>query len=166
MAIDTTIGGASADSYLSVAEADAYAAADLGRNATAWAEAQTDTKERALKRATRDLSRIAGYTGARWSFDQALVFPRSIDLDPVTGLPVLPVPLKNATAEQAMYVIRNANVIDDAASRRARGLSNFTEPDVGGQLADDPDFGAISPRAIELLQPLAERSVIGWISTT
>lgn len=166
MAIDTTIGGSTADSYLSVAAADAYAAADLGRNAAAWASASTDEKERALKRATRDLDRIAGWTGVGFYETQALVYPRSIDIDPDTGLPWLPRALRNATAEQAMYVLRNANVIDDAATRRARGLSNFAEPDVSGQLAEDSGYGAISPRAIELLQPLGQTSVIGWISTT
>jgi DnaT-like ssDNA binding protein len=165
MALDATPAGAASDSYLTVAAADAYAAADLGRNREAWAAADTDTKERALKRATRDLSRVAGYTGPRYSELQALIFPRLEDFD-LAGDPIIPVTLEHATYEQAAFLIRNADVIDDAASRRARGLANFAEPDVSGQLAADPEYGSIAPRALELVVEFTQRSSIGWISTT
>lgn len=169
MALDATPAGAASDSYLTVAAADAFAAADLGRHATAWAAASTDQKERALKRATRDLDSHIGTVFAQFDPDtpQALLFPRSRDTD-TNGNPVIPVVLKKATYEQAIFVLAAADVLDDAGTRRARGLSNFAEPNVSGQHADDPGYGTIAPRALRTIRAgsLDESSLVGWIETT
>ena len=167
MAIDVTPGGAAADAYVSVAVADAYAAADLGRYATAWAAADNDTKERALKRAARDIDGAVGSSIDRWDADQALAFPRLLDTDG-DGLPIIPRIVERAAIEQAMYVLVNADVLDDAATRRARGMSNWSEPNVSGSLADDPNEGRLSPNAQRLLSGVeyGGGAVIGWIETT
>jgi DnaT-like ssDNA binding protein len=165
VALDVTPGGPNADSYLSVADADAFAASDLGRQATKWAAASPDEKERALKRATRDLDRAARFV---YSYDpdvQALKFPSRIDVD-TSGNLIIPSSLEEATYEQASYVLNNADLIDDAQSRRARQLTNFAEPDVSGTVADDAAWGALAPRAKDLLEGLTSGSVVGWISTT
>jgi hypothetical protein len=169
MAIDTTIGGVAADSYASVAAADSYAAADLGRYAAAWAAATTDQKERALKRAARDLDTYVGSSAARWDEFQALVFPRWEDVHPVTSLPLIPTRVMHAAIEQAMYMLVNAEVIDDAATRRARGMSNWSEPNVSGALVTDPEFGRLAPKAVALLTGAGFEgggATIGWIETT
>lgn len=166
MALDATPAGSSSDSYLTVAAADAFAAADLGRQASKWLEASTttDLKERALKRATRDLDRAARFV-YRFSETQALLFPRVDDVD-AASLPIIIPELAEATYEQAAYVLLNADLIDDAGSRRARQLTNFSEPDVSGTVADNPEWGVLSPRAAKLLEGLTTASVIGWIETT
>jgi hypothetical protein len=167
MAIDATVGGASANSYLTIVAADAFAASDLGTNAKAWLAATTDEKEAALLRATFEIDSNIGRVVNPGSTTQALLFPRAEDLlaDGVTWF--LPIRLQRAAYLQAAYVLQNATVLDQAASFRARGLSNFSNPDgTGGQLSDDPGFGLLHPRAQALLEPLAEGSVIGIIIPT
>jgi len=167
MPLIVTPADPAADSYLSVAGADAFAAADLGRQADKWLEGTTTTamKEAALRRATRDIDRAARFTYA-YAVDQRLRFPRVEDLD-LDGDPFIPRSLEEATYEQAAYVLLNANVIDDAQTRRARQLTNFSEPDVSGSVADSPEWGVLSPRAMQLLEPLTVGgAVVGWIETT
>lgn len=151
MALDATIGGASANSYLTVAEADASAADDLGRFSEAWKLAPLDVKERALIRASREISSRYGPT-VRYSATQVLSFPRSIDY---VGLVAFLHPdLKRATYEQAIYLVSVADTLDGAATRRAQGT--FTSSDDNGSysLASDPQLGRIAPEALVALGAL------------
>src|SRR5688500_8297228 len=167
MAIDVTPGGAAADAYASVAAADSYAAADLGRYVTAWSAATVDSKERALKRAARDIDVYVGSSYDRWDLVQALAFPRLTDIDD-DGLPIIPLRVEQASIEQAMYVLVNADVIDDAATRRARQLSNWSEPNVSGSIVMDADFGRLAPKALKLLtgDGFEGGATVAWIETT
>lgn len=167
MPLDTTPGGSAADSYLSVADSLVYANNDLGHFATDWIAATDDRRERALRRATRDIDRYIGQTSDRWALDQALAFPRFIDIDEA-GDPVIVSKVEEATYQQAIYVLANADVLDDAATRRARALSNFTEPNVSGQIADDSRFGRLAPEALALLsgEGFEGGAVVGWIDAT
>lgn len=72
-AIDATIGGASANSYQTVAESDTYFGDRL--NADAWFDASADNKARAKIMATRRLNRENWY-GERATTTQALAWPR------------------------------------------------------------------------------------------
>lgn len=168
MALDATVGGASADSYIDVATADAFAASDLGTFATDWAAATTDVKERALKKATRQIdSFIVGTELVRWDNDQALLFPRSEDV--LVSTPFIPTKLKIAVYEQAKYLLSNADLLDAAAMRRARGLTQFSEPNVSGSLSEDADFGRLSREAVDLLAGFAPEnagSYVAWIEST
>lgn len=167
MALDVTPGGSASDSYLSLADALAYANNDLGRYATAWLEADEATREKALRRATRDIDRYAGATTERYSVDQALAFPRWSDLD-ADGNPILPMRLEEATYQQAIYVLANANVIDDAGTRRARQMETFAEPNVSGSITKDWREGLLAPAATALLtgEGFEGGAVVGWIATT
>lgn len=167
MVLDVTLAGAAANSYITVAEADAEASADIGRNAEAWNSATVEAKEAALIRATEDIDYTVGRVSATYSPTQRLLFPRSIDLIYGTSTPVLPGRIKSATYLQAAHLLKNAKVIDDAASFRARGLSNFSNPDgTGGTVASDPRIGRLHPRVEFLLDEFAQGSVIGTIVTT
>ena len=73
MAIDTTPGGASSNSYATVAEADSYFSTTFF-NAT-WSAFDTTTKENWLVNAARTIDRYS-FRGGRWKNDQALAFPR------------------------------------------------------------------------------------------
>lgn len=153
MALDATVAGASADSYITVAEADAFAAVRLGRFAEQWRDAATttDTKEDALKQATSDLDAFVRVT-APYSDLQALVFPRAVDID-ASDVAYIPRRVKEACYEQAAYVLATAELQDDAAERRARGLFSFQEDSgTGGTIAVDADFGRLAPRAHQLLE--------------
>ena len=72
--IDATIGGANANSYLTVAAADTLTESMLGT--LAWATATTDSKTRALITATRGLDTL-GWIGSKASTTQSLAWPRT-----------------------------------------------------------------------------------------
>lgn len=72
--IDATPGGASANSYLSIAAADAIADTMLGT--LAWTSASENDKTRALITATRGLDTLE-WIGHRTDPDQALDWPRT-----------------------------------------------------------------------------------------
>ena len=59
--VEDATGLSTAESYLSVANADTYHASYTG--STAWSGASTGTKERALRRATQYLDSVYG---GRW----------------------------------------------------------------------------------------------------
>lgn len=160
MAIDATVGGASANSYLDVAAADALAADDLGPAAERWLAAATADKEKALKRATREIDGwIAERGSAPWSATQALLFPRVGDVD-ASDVPFIHRNVQQATYEQATYVLDNAAALDEAASRRAKGFFSYTNPDgTGGSLAANPDFGLLAPHVEHLMLEVFRRDV-------
>lgn len=149
MALDYTVGGAAATSYLSVAAADELNADRLGPQASTWAAAADGEKEKALIQATADIDG-AVVVGLPYSIDQALRFPRAIDVD-VDDAPLIPSRVARATYEQAAYLLANAQLLDDAAARRARGMYTFDEPEVSGTIALDGKLGLLAPRAEALL---------------
>ena len=166
MALDATVGGASANSYATIAEGDAYAASDLGRNRDAWTQATIAEKEAALIRATDEIDTAVGRVVASYSETQALLFPRYTDLIYGTQTPELPNRLAKATWYQAAFLLRNATVLDDAASFRARGLANFANPDgTSGALAD-ADVGLMHPYTASVVVDYSGGSIIGTIITT
>lgn len=164
--IDATPGGASANSYLTVAEADTFAQSDLGLMAREWLSATDDTKEAALIRATDEVDEEVGRVVASSTRTQALLFPRYVDRTDA-GSFYLPPRLKRATYLQAAFLLKAADTLDGAAQMRARGLSNFANPDgVSGQLSGDASFGRMHPRVRVLLGEFTEGSVIGIIIPT
>lgn len=151
MALDATPGGAAADSYLTVAGADALSVDDLGPEVDAWTAATTATKEKALKRATREIDAYLRSGWARYSSTQALRFPRARDVD-AAGDPFIPVDLQRATYQQAIYVNRNATVLAAANRRRARNVTNASEPDVSYTQGDPEEpIASMSAMAIHYL---------------
>ena len=167
MAVVTTVAGASSNSYLDVAGADALAASELGNNARAWASLTIEDKEAALMRATAEIDEFVGAGLPSYTQGQALVFPRAGDVVIGTYTPEIPVRVKRATFLQAAYLAANADLLDEAASRRARGLVNFSNPDgTGGTISEKRDFGRLYPRAEALVADVAGGAVVGWIVTT
>ena len=75
MSLDTTVGGASAESYASVLEADTY---HSNRGNIAWTALATPAKEQALRKATDYLTQIyrERWKGYRVDNTQALDWPR------------------------------------------------------------------------------------------
>lgn len=149
MAIDATVAGATADSYLTVAAADAYAAADLGPDVDAWLAATLANKEAALKLATADIDAEYGRDVIRYSTTQALVFPRSTDV--VATVATLPAGVKRATWEQAKYRYANRKLFADARARRARGLASFSDDDGSGTMSLHTDLEGLSMAARRFL---------------
>lgn len=143
-----TPGATNAESYVGLDEADTLMESEgIGRAADRWRAAPDDDKERALRRASRELDRYKRSAGVPYLEGQALLFPRAIDVDS-GGDPYILGVVKRATVHQAVYVLVNAELIDDAAARRARGLVSFQDDDGSGSiLGNDPMFGRIAPEA-------------------
>jgi hypothetical protein len=107
MALDTTVGGATADSYASLAEANAYHAAR--KHNDEWTDAGEADKESALKWAARQLDANFTFRGTRSTKDQARAWPRSGAVDD-DGFELesdeMPKLLKEAQAEYALHLLR------------------------------------------------------------
>lgn len=152
MALDSTVAGAQANSYLSVADANALATDDLGSEAIAWLEATHEQREKALKRATREIDGYLRSGWARYSAAQALLFPRAIDYAGTPIAPLIPRNVELACYEQATYVLKNATVIDNAHTRRARDMHSASEPNISYTERPDADTPAISDAALLYLE--------------
>jgi len=133
----TTPGAATANSYASVVEANAYHTTHL--YAAKWTAASDATKETALIMATRLLDNM--YEWDQWRTDdvQALEWPR-------TGIVArnqrefllndeIPIELKNATAELARLLIEKNLPATNLAS--AQGIESFTAGPVSFNFKDD-----------------------------
>lgn len=165
MPLDTTVAGASADAYITVAEGDTFAGRSLSGFAAAWTAANTATKENAIRQATVDVDAHVRSTDP-WTASvyqptpppaaQRLLFPRAIDYTGAApGTPFIEDRVKQATWEQAAYLLANQKLLDDAARRRARGMFSFSEDEgPSGTLAIDATIGRFSPAAAALLRSL------------
>jgi hypothetical protein len=106
--VEDGTGLANANSFASIAEADAYHAGHL--YAATWTNAPTDRKTAALIMATRTLDSSAQWVGQRARPGvQALGWPRRLAyLDGVLlDDDIVPTPVKNATAEFARLLLSN-----------------------------------------------------------
>ncbi len=105
MPFDATAGAATANSYASVAEADAYLA--VRGDTSTWTALTTGAKESKLQWAAIYLDTLT-FKGTRSTSTQALQWPRIgvVDRDgfDVDGIPQA---LKNAQAEMAFQLIAN-----------------------------------------------------------
>lgn len=125
MAIDSTVGGAAANSYVTVQEADAYFATRT--HADAWTGATSDLKERALITAVYRLDQES-WAGRRASQNQALAWPR-YGAEDADGYAVpsdsIPTDIKRAQMEMALVQLGRSDPL------AATGLEGFERLKVG-----------------------------------
>jgi Putative DnaT-like ssDNA binding protein len=122
LTLDASVGGVNSNSYTTEAEGDAYHEARLF--ATDWTGAVTATKEAALVWATRMLDYSFDWTGAKYTIEQALRWPRYSALDRDGQLfdsDEIPVELKDAVAELARLLIAG----DRGAETGTEGLKRL-----------------------------------------
>lgn len=109
--VEDGTGRATAESYISVADADTYHAAHGAPSA--WSASSTAEKEAALRAATDYIDRVYGpqFQGCRRTYTQRLYFPRDyVYIDDVwQDSSVLPRQLKEACAELALRSRTEAN---------------------------------------------------------
>lgn len=159
--IDATVGGASANSFVTLAEAQAYMDARL--NESSWESATPDTQNRALVEATRDLS-VAVWQGTRADSTQALSWPRWFVVNP--DLPwagtvyyastVIPQRVKDATCELALQYVK-AGTTDVAAQDPQQNIIEKTVGPLTTRYSEplNRKVGiARYPRVIDLIRPL------------
>jgi hypothetical protein len=119
LVVEDGSGKTDADSYLSVADCDAY---HTNHSASAtWSGASTADKEKALRLATQylDARYERRFVGVRFSREQSLHWPRSYvqqyDIYTISTT-TIPQELKDATAELALKQLSDTDLAPDVAS--------------------------------------------------
>ena len=131
MTIVATPGASTANSYVTIAAADAFAETDHGPDVDRWRNATAMLKEAALKRATRELDALLRTT-AYAAFDPTaqavsnLYFPRSVDYDDASS-PVIHYGIQRATYAQAKYIVSESRAIAAANAHRKRQAGSESE---------------------------------------
>lgn len=112
--IIATVGAANANSYITLAEAQAYADGDI--NAAEWDGSTTDQKKRALITATRNLD-LVGFVGTRSTTTQALAWPRKDfrTSEKTYANNEIPAEIKLATWELAKALVKDMVVAGQVA---------------------------------------------------
>jgi hypothetical protein len=124
VAIDATVGGASANSFTTLAELTTYMEGRL--NSSKFDDATTDNQNRALVEATRYLS-VFKWRGHRVDGTQALSWPRQWAYDPDSPIQdyydttVVPQRVKDATMELAFQFLKQGTT-DVAALDAQAGI--------------------------------------------
>lgn len=168
--IDATAGGASANSYMTLAQADAYVEAMISSaDVTAWSTGTDDTRNRALAAAAQRLDRER-FIGARATDTQALQWPRTGVRKPdtyvntyATGFPFrisedyftdteIPDQIKRAQIELAVYLKNNVEGIS------LGGLEDFKNVKIGSLDVTPDKTGAIGA---DRVPPMFERYLTG-----
>lgn len=141
-------GLATANSYVSTAEADAYFTA---RNSATWSAAATAAKEAALLEATSYLQGIykGTWVGDLYSTEQALDWPRTGAYDP-EGRPLDGVPqaVKDATCQLALEHVTNGS-LQPSMPRSGRVKRRTIGP-----ITTEFDVGAPGGRAFPFIDTL------------
>jgi hypothetical protein len=155
--IDSTVGGPAANSYISLAEANAFHLTSL--DSVAWDDADNDQRARALLAATRLLESSLTWIGSAVSSAQALSWPRygartrtGYLFDPT----VIPNAVKEATAELARLLLAGATTVaaNDLKSLKAGPVNLvFTEAAANAEQAALPDSVYQMVRFLAIREP-------------
>lgn len=175
MALVTTVGGETSNSYVTVNEANVYFANHyLTAKATLWAALTQPRKESVLKRGCQQIETFKvlddelstgrlpfalmidlGYdlTIHRAEINQRLQFPRNLDLDSTSNV-FIPQEVKDAQCEQAVYLLgfddaalitSQQGILEEAVT--AGAVKSYTKYAEGRP----PTY--LSPMAVELMRP-------------
>ena len=170
VSIDATAGGANANSYLTLSDAQAIVDGMVeDADVTAWGSATDDQKNRALYTATQRLDRER-FLGARATDTQALQWPRTGVRKPdtyvntyATGFPFrisedyftdteIPDQVKRAQVVLAVYLNNNKDGIG------LSGLEDYKNVQIGGLNVTPDKTGAVGA---DRVPPLLERYLTG-----
>lgn len=162
-ALNTTIGDAAANSYISVADAEAYM--DSLLNASSWTGATSDDKTRSLLTAARRLDR-ENWLGTRATKTQRLAWPRvgAVKPDPV-GAAVgyggywggygetyasteIPQPVKDAQCELALAYLEGFDESGDD------DIDSFSSDGVFIKHRTSKPQGGLPAAVLQLIAPL------------
>ena len=168
--IDATAGGASANSYITLAEADTFVEAMISSSdVSKWTTGNDDSRNRALTAAAQRLDRER-FLGARATDTQALQWPRTGVRKPdtyvntyATGFPFrisddyytdteIPDQVKRAQIEMAVYLKNNVDGIS------LGGLEDFKNVKIGSLDVTPATTGAIGA---DRVPPMFERYLTG-----
>lgn len=154
LVLNATVGAADANSYATLAEANAYHESRL--NSTAWTSATDSDKTIALVMATRTLDAMyvwAGYPSYFLTISQALGWPRYPVEDKgrvaFIDSSVLPVELKNATAELARQLLISDRTIEGDVD--AQGIKSLKAGSVSIEFKGTTNLKPIPDAVLNML---------------
>lgn len=147
-------GLATAESYISVADADTYIAAYKGANAT-WDGATEAAKEIAARQATQYLDGLYIWKGVKAYTVQALGWPRNYAYDETgTAYTLVPTKLEQATAE-VMFLIITGVSLTATVTQASQTKSKRVEGAVSVEYFDSVTYQPVFPVITRLLSDLA-----------
>ena len=129
------------NSYIDIEEADEYFAGRL--HAESWGQADDETKEKALKQATREIDRQP-LKGRKATDTQELAFPRYPDTE-------IPEAVKEACCEEALALLERGN--SQRRKLQQEGVQSITLGNMSETYAAGAGKGILSQEAKELLKP-------------
>jgi hypothetical protein len=129
------------NSYIDIDGADEYFAGRL--HAESWSGADSETKEKALKQATKEIDRQP-LKGRKATDTQELSFPRYPDTE-------IPEAVKEACCEEALTLLERGN--SQRRKLQQEGVQSFTLGNMSETYAAGVGKGLISQEAKELLKP-------------
>lgn len=160
MALDTTLHGETADSYVTLAEADAYFADHyVLAKSTAWSTFSDAQKEMLLKRSCQVIETLPLEDTVYWRRDstQALTFPRNADYHE-DGSYYVRQEVMDAQCEQAIYL---STLDEGALADQIQGVK-YQEVGAGGGIIFQATYkglgSVVAPMALALMGPLLRRS--------
>lgn len=174
MSIDATVGGPSANSYISVSDANDYFDARVG-TPTTWTNATTAAKEAALKHATRAIDTFT-FAGIKYYQDtQALAFPRTAasndkdanggiwDLNS-SGTVINPLKVQYACCECALWLMVTGG--EEALSQtQQRGASSVNMGKIQYSGLSKSTSSVVGPEAAKFLRHYIARSTSTYANT-
>ena len=128
-------------SYCTIEGADEYFAGRL--HAEAWTGADAETKEKALKQATRQIDRQP-LRGRKSDREQALAFPRYPDTE-------IPKEVQEACCEEALAILESGN--SQRRKLQQEGVQSFSLGNMSETYVAGAGKGLLSQEAKELLRP-------------
>jgi len=145
MALDATVGGASANAYDTQANATTYFASGMHKDNAVWTALTSDQRDELLIEATMQID-MEHIDGGKYDTDltsgvpdQRLRFPRVIDYD--DGTTFVPLSVKEAMYEQAIWLAKYRPA-DTATTRRALQAEGVTRVKIGDV---EEEYGGTRP---------------------
>jgi len=129
------------NSYIDIEEANEYFAGRL--HAESWSGADSETKEKALRQATRSIDRMP-LRGRKTDLHQPLAFPRYPDTE-------IPEAVKEACCEEALAILESGN--SQRRKLQQEGVQSFTLGNMSETYIAGAGKGLLSQEAKELLRP-------------
>jgi hypothetical protein len=129
------------NSYIDIDGADEYFAGRL--HAESWSGADSETKEKALKQATRQIDRQP-LRGRKSDREQTLAFPRYPDTE-------IPKEVQEACCEEALALLERGN--SQRRKLQQEGVQSFSLGNMSEAYAPGAGKGLLSQEAKELLKP-------------
>ena len=172
MALVSTVGASTSNSYVSRLEADAYFQLGMHPNALKWHDQKYEAKDAYLIQATRMID-ACPINGSKYDTnltsgvpDQSLKFPRAQDYD--DSAEYIPSDIKTATYEQAIWLVSMGSS-DTREQLQMQGVTSASIGDVSetysGALSSADPVHRLCPTAKAILKNGGFLSRAGGLSS-